>query len=317
MKNIIALALCFTVALANAKEKQTVVYLKFNNKIVDSQQEADFTRIIEKLDTKKKTYHVADFYKDGSPKKIGNAKNIIPFVVYEGEVTNFYTNGVKASVENYVNNQLIGNSFYFHPNGKLKEQRFYFKNELLTAETVYQVIQFADLDGKNLLNADATGEVNITHANGDIESGKFVNGYKDGLWKSFNATKQENYEDIYQSGAFVKGKTIETDGTITEYDKLFQNPGFLDRFASGFNSFVRNSILTPDVNPWGYASYGGRILVQFTVDVDGIIKDIDILLANHRPVKTKDVKYFANYQNQWIPAQFRGKPVKSTNVMLL
>lgn len=316
MKNIITVALCFIISLVNAKENQTVIYLNFNNQVVSKLEDADYTRIIEKLDTKKKSYYVSEFYKNGTPKKFGNVKTIIPFLVYNGEVTSFYLNGVKASLENYQNNKLIGNSFYFHPNGNLKEQRFYIENTILTAETIYQVVKFADLNGKNLLNENATGEISITHENGDIETGKFVNGYKDGLWKSFDAKKQENYEDTYQDRAFVKGKTITANGNVTEYNKLFQNP-LININDFNFRSFVRNSVLSQDINPWGYASYGGRVLVQFTVDVDGVIKNINVLNSNHRPVDSKDVKYFGNYDREWVPAQFRGKAIKSTNVILL
>lgn len=119
-----------------------------------------------------------------------------------GIYTEFDHQGLpKSQISGYKNGKPDGIQTYYLPNGKVQAS-------MALQEDVYKHIDCFNLSGENIYSADEKeGVLNYKYffPEGDLKiEGKFKNGTKDGLWKSYSihgkVISEENWVGGYQSG---------------------------------------------------------------------------------------------------------------------
>lgn len=308
MKYILTIVWSLFFVYASAQKKQNVYYFNSNGLEVQLKDSADVLRIIEEPDSSSSFFNIMEYYKSGNRKMIGKLSSFFPNLKFEDSAITFYENGKRASIENYKDNVLVGSAYYYHYNGVIKEERNYFgkdKNQL-NPSFKYKVMQVVDSSGNKFLDDMSNGVVDITDHDGNKESGAYINGLKNGIWKSYNAKLKENYEDNYENGKFIFGKTIESNGNVINYDESERLP----QFVGGTNAFAK--LLLENLKyPLSARNnkIQGKVYISFAVDVDGSLSDFKVVQSVDEELDTEALRVI-KLSPKWIPAMKKGKPVK-------
>lgn len=309
MKKLFTLFFTLSTLFSVAQKKQNVYFLDKKGKIVANKDSAEYIRIIQEPDSGSVNYVLQEFYLDGTQKRFGTVSRFEPKLVLEGSVTGFYENGKRESIENFVNNNLIGNAYYFYKNGKIKEHGTYQEkvlyNESPYYKEHYKILQYADSTGKLFLDENATGKVDVSDANGSF-SGSYLNGFKDGLWIQYDKKDSVTYEEIFEQGKLVKGKRIESNGEVREFDKFEILPQFKGGLTAFGNFLSRNLDYPPDARD---KNIQGKVFVQFVVKEDGALDEIKVVRGIGGGCDEEAIKVI-NHSPKWNPGLQRGKAVR-------
>ena len=229
MKSIFILIFSLAATFTFAQKKQNTYYFDANDDITFIKEKVSYFRVIQEPGAGSPYFIMQEFYNDNTIKRLGLVSSYEPNLKFEETLISYFPNGKKSSVENYKNNKLINFAYQYYHNGKIKEQRDYLDYldvSLKDAFFKYKTIQVLDSSGRKLLDENGSGIINIFDINSDSEAGAYVNGIKDGIWTSYNSVLNEQYEDVYTDGKYIKGKTIPSNGIAVEYEKLKQWPEF-------------------------------------------------------------------------------------------
>ena len=309
MKYILLIFLSLIFFYSSAQKKQNVYYFKNNGFEVQSKDSSDFFRVIEEPDSTSTYFNIKEYYKSGNRKMIGKLSSFFPSLIFEDRAITFYENGKRASIENYKDNVLIGSAYYYYFNGVVREERNYLEKDKnqLTPSIKYSVIQVVDSSGNKFLDTLSNGVVDITDHYGNKESGAYVKGLKNGIWKSYNAKLKENYEDNYEDGKLIFGKTIESNGNVINYDESEKLP----QFVGGTNAFAKlllENLKYPDGARKNKIQ--GNVYLSFAVEINGNLSDFKIVKSVDEELDAEALRVI-KLSPKWTPAMKKGKPVRS------
>ncbi|RZK55832.1 MAG: TonB family protein [Pedobacter sp.] len=315
-------SLCFLMSISflqAQQKKQNVYFLKDNNKEVAIRDSADFIRIIHEPDSGETNFMVQEFYKNGKKKTIGKVSNFEPFLVYEGSVMTFFDDGSRKDIIQYEKGKRIGIGYFYFRNGKLKRQYEYSSiDKNVSVATDANTMQLLNSEqGKLVYLADSLGTVlvkdGIGHAvevsgvsdNQLTEEGDYLNGLKSGTWVGRYHSGKSSYEEIYDAGKFVSGKSVQ-DGIDYPYTVVMTAP----IYKAGVNEFYRylgRSIKYP--SDAVKSNISGSVALSFVVNKDGKISDVEVL-KGVSPSIDEEAKRVLTYSPKWQPATHRGLPVR-------
>ncbi|HEY2584022.1 MAG TPA: hypothetical protein VGI43_19590, partial [Mucilaginibacter sp.] len=172
----------------------------------------------------KTLFRVNEYYKNGTPRLIGNSITK-SYVKFQGPLITFFSNGHRMRIENFLNGNPVGDIFEYYPNG-----RFYNKKSYLDTVTEETILQFKDC-------RDSTGKVLAENGNGhwitynddftrEAAAGKIVNGFQDSVW-GMNTNENVSYSTTYKNGKIIgrsNGKISLSVETVPEF------PGGIEAF---------------------------------------------------------------------------------------
>jgi antitoxin component YwqK of YwqJK toxin-antitoxin module len=131
-------------------------------------------------------------------------------------VTYFYPNGNTRGAGNYDQNQQVGQWQWWYANGKPRLVQEYpeavkpYEPDLAPR---YRAKSFWDFTG-TLVFSNGTGAYEGYHDNGrPEEKGQFLNGYQQGKWTGYHENGALYYEEEWEDGKLVSGKSYSEDGT--------------------------------------------------------------------------------------------------------
>ena len=313
MKYIITTLFISIPFLVNAQKKQNVYYVSDQDVIVDMIDSASYVRIVQEPDSGSNLYNLFEYYKDQKIKRIGKLNAFDPLEL-EGTVINYYKNGKRSSIENYKKNIKIGQFFSFHENGNLFEEIEYLENvdQIPKKDFInYKMIQIADSLGHQFLDDNGSGTFSLTKPNGDTESGAYLKGLKNGLWKSFDAKVREQYEDLYENGKFIHGKTIQGNGEILTYQMLDKAPEF-NGGLQAYGKFLEKNLNYP-INSRDNGIQG-RVYISFVIEKDGTPTDFKVAKGIATDLNNESLRVL-KLSPKWIPGIQRGKSVRMSYLM--
>jgi TonB family protein len=329
LKKIVALLtiLC-SFQLAQAQKKQNVYFFKNSGKEVKVKDSADFIRIIQEPDSGDVNFNLLEFYADGKKKTIGKLSAFDPKLVYEGVIARFAKSGLRVSASTYENGGLLGMSFYYHSNGKVKKQIEYVKSEFVPE--VNQMVGIdADFNNSNLgtansklvFYADSLGKVLVDEGNGHlieitkivsgerkgerIEEGSYKDGRKDGLWTGKEEINNLTFSETYSQGKLVSGESIVGDKKYT-YTSVLTPPEFRGG-KEGWRDYLSRTIKYPrDAAERGIS---GVVVIQFVVDKEGKLTDAKAMKSLYPTLDEEATRIFS-WSQKWVPAKMRGIPIQ-------
>jgi TonB family protein len=313
MKYILTTLLISCAFLVIAQKKQNIYYVNDQNVVVDHIDSASYIRIVQEPDSGSNLYNLFEYYKDEKIKRMGKLSEFEPLQL-EGTIVSYYKNGKRSSVENYTRNIKTGRCFSFYENGNLLEEIEYLEiiNKTQNKDFInYKMIQVGDSLGYQFLDENGSGTFLITKANGDTESGTYLNGLKNGLCKSFNSRLKENYEDVYENGKFINGKTVHDNGEILTYQVLEQLPEFKGGLQA-FATFLQKNLRYPKNSR--ERGIQGRVHIGFVIEKDGTPTDFKVIKSIAIDINNEAVRVLKLSPN-WTPGLQRGKSVRMSYIM--
>lgn len=230
---------------------------------------------------------VEDYYISGDVQMKGvykNGKRDGVFIYYSDHKT--YT-----SAGRYQDDQSIGKWETYHHNGKLESEVYYSDG--------YYVKNLWDSAGVQQVK-DGKGRELKKYPNGVVSTeGEYVDGRKHGYWYGRHADGRMYFEETYDHGRLLRGRSRNLNGDVFLYDEssFFPLPeGGYKRFYE----FVRAE--TDKVK----AERGGTVRLSFRVTTNRVITDISIEKGLTPELDQKAREILVKGPG-WIPARVHGQ----------
>jgi hypothetical protein len=300
-KNLILIIGLIGVLTSQAQETKLVktFYVGESGKRVFNIDSTKYIRTVGLNKNKDNTYEVIDFYTNNTAKSRGNSLTNYYNPKYQGSVVTFYPNGNKASKEEYDNGDLKSGDYYYQNNVLKKIITF-------DSKKVEQVSVLNDSLGNQFLDQKKSGVFKIIDENGELVEGRYVKGYRDGQWKTFNTKEKETYFDEYKMGQFTHGKTVYENGGVVEYNDLIILPQF-EPNPKAFFDFIKTN--------FDYAACArdnkveGDIRFSFTIEENGALTNAVLTKRIGSGCDEETLKAI-KLSPKWTPGLIRGKPTK-------
>lgn len=301
MKYVATLVFLLFSLLTHAQKAQNIYFVTDRGTLVSTKDSADFIRVIQEPDSGAVNYILKEFYKDGSKKRIGAVSQFTSLLILEGVVIDFYPNGRRKQIQNHVDGKTTGDAFYFYPNGKLREQRFYQEE----GYDSYKTLQYADSTGKTFLDETGSGHFEIALDANTKLNGSYLNGLRSGDWTGYMAKDTSTYIETFKDNRFIGGKRSEKNGKVIPYKEITTFPEFKGGFEN-FVKFMRKNQIDP-VEARGKKNIG-VVNVKFVVQEDGSLNEVRVV-KELGLAYDKEALRLIKASPKWIPATFRGKSV--------
>ena len=269
---------------------------------VDSKDKADFYRMVLPPDTTvdKTRGIINDFYKNGHKKMIGGAIIIEQQLLLSGSCIEFYENGKRKSIKNYVDGVQTGVFSQYYPSGRL-----------------YIAGEYDPKGGRIIKEArDTTGKVTASDGTGNmiiytndfkriVEEGPIVNGLEDGEWHGMSADSARSVLN-YKQGLFQNGKTFDKKGLEYPDDPVLREPSFPGGI-NAFFKFLQHTIRYPVVAK--EAGVQGQVFVSFNVERDGSLTNVYVAKGAGSGLDEEAMRVI-KLSSKWNPGIQGGIPVR-------
>lgn len=300
----------FAVSFTAYSQTEKIFFLKNNGKFVTNKDSADFMRVVDQRDSVSGLYKITEFYPNSVRKLIGTASLYWPKVIWEGPSITFDKQGRKVQQITYQNNSPAGAAYYYYPNGRVMKELNYVNTDINSSakgkvSLKYKLVNYYDSAGVQLVK-DGNGYLKETPNKRITEEGNYADGVRHGIWKGTVVEEEANFEEKYDKGTFVSGRSVKPDGKVTEYTIK----EVLPKFPGGekaFGKFLTENIKYPaEARSWGMA---GKVVLTYDVGKDGSITDIQVLSSPHYALEEEAVRVLKR-SPKWEPGIQNGIPVK-------
>lgn len=288
-------------------------YGEIFNVEVKTKDSAYFVRVVTEPDSGTTLYNISEYYKNGKRRLIGKTSTVAGTML-QGYCINFYPNGKKQQVANYVDGQMHGDVFTYYPNGAIYVVKEYTPGIL--------VPQYNLLKSDSIIKAcyDSTGKALVTDGNGYyigytkdfksiFEEGNIKSGLKDGNWKGLGEVDSSKitFIESYQNGKLVVGQATDLSGKIYSYSER-ETPANYDGGMEKFYNFLAKNIHYPKAAK--EAETQGKVMLQFNIDKDGSLGNINVLQSPGNGLAEESVRVL-KMTPKWIPGQKFGQIAKT------
>ncbi|PTQ99908.1 TonB family protein [Mucilaginibacter yixingensis] len=310
-------AACF----AKAQGQSTVYYLNKKGQITTSKDSALIVRTVTSQDAATGLYAFNDATTSGKQICSGQTTKINQLYL-QGHFTAYYPSGSKLADAVFNNDQRQVITIYY-PNGQ----------QYLTEKTTYESPSSGKYgritDVQILTCADSTGKMLTANGNGSFidyqpqiaapewssaafrygafhegyASGELKNGEKDGKWEGGN--RLFAYEDLYQGGKFVKGKSF-NNGKTYEYTELEKSAEFNGGITAFYQCLSQNVVYPQSARR---SKISGEVFVTFVINFDGHLTEAKVLRSPHPDLSAAALQALAQCP-AWTPGTQRGRPVR-------
>lgn len=233
---------------------------------------------------------------------------------WQGAVRDFYKNGKVQMKGSYINNERDGVFIYYSDHNTYqsagrydreravgKWERFH-ENGILMSEEYYLDSYFMknmwDSLGIQLVK-DGFGKYVNRYANGVInEEGDYKDGRKQGIWYGRHANGSMYFEEYFDKGRLISGRSRTIDGQTYVYDESSLYP-----IPEGGNAklvkYLKQRV--KEMNP----SMHGRVHLAFRLTANGIITEFQVSKSLNKELDDKAIG-FIKEGPKWIPAREHG-----------
>lgn len=260
-----------------------------------------YYRIIKDYKIDKENYTILEYNKSGVLQMEGTSKTKDSYTK-EGEVINYYENGKKKSVSNYIKGRTNGRDFQWYENGNKKLEGDYIEDEKKRT-TKHKIDQFWDISGaQKVINGNGYFE---DQEENESSKGELKNGYKEGFWEGAFKKSNSSYKETYKDGELISGISNDKDGRTYKYTEVEVRPspknGMMD-----FYNFIGKNYKTPAIQ-----GLKGKVYITFVVDKDGKIVEPKVLRDLGYGTGIEAIRVVTAYDG-FAPGEQRGKKVRCT-----
>ncbi|GAB3911093.1 energy transducer TonB [Mucilaginibacter boryungensis] len=248
-------------------------------------------------------------------------------MVLEGECTEYYLSGKKASIVIYKANRKLKETLYF-PNGNVylvKEYNYLVKDPANPQQVSVEdaIITCNDSTGKALIIngnrwftayrqppnpkfAKSFFGIDGIKANDNYEEGAVKNGKHDGQWKGGEKGTTFAYIENYDNGTFLSGNSTDKFGKQYTY-KVAEASAEYPGGVLNFYNYIGRSVKYPADDR--RSNVQGKVYATFVIDKDGSLTDFKILRTPSTAMAEETLRVLKE-SPQWKPAEQHGIPVR-------
>lgn len=258
-----------------------------------------YYRVIESFDTTKNMYSFKEYYKSGAISMSGQALTA-NVENKSGEFINYYENGNKKSITNYLKGRLIGNEELWYENGTKESESEYFESE--DGFSALQKLKNYWLENGKQTVVNGNGTYEKTFKFG-TEKGMYKNGLREGSWTGTFITNY-GYTEEYRNGKLVSGVSTDKDNNEYSYTQLEVKPEPLTSIKDFYQHIGRNFQI-----PRAYDRVKGKIYLSFVVEKTGELGEVKILKSLNDVLDQEGIRVVKSY-GKWKPGMQRGQNVR-------
>lgn len=229
---------------------------------------------------------VRDFYKNDKVQMKGSYDNN----ERDGVFLYYSDHNTYQSVGRYDHERAVGKWERFHDNGILMSEEYYLD--------VYFMKNIWDSLGNQLVK-DGFGKYLHRYANGVIsEEGEYKDGRKQGIWYGRHANGSMYFEEYFNNGRLISGRSRPLDGQTYMYDESSFYPmpdGGNAKLVQYLNQRVK------ELNPLVH----GRVHLAFRLTTSGVITEFQVSKSLNKELDDKAIE-FIKEGPKWIPAREHG-----------
>ncbi|GAB2564906.1 energy transducer TonB [Spirosoma areae] len=257
---------------------------------------------------------------DGELFTVDNADGRIRQEYYQhgkksGPELSYHGNGIIAEkIDDFDEKQVITS---WYSTGQIKRIRIVTKNKpLAPAIQSEQVVAVWDTignqyvkegNGRAIYHTERTSRSDTTKQTSFTEEGLYKDGFQQGIWTGYCADKSYFYEEQYDKGICLGGKSCSAGGDTVRYTDLGQMPEFTGGMQ-GLGQFLSQNLRYP-ANAQR-ARTQGKVFVSFTVCTDGTLCDYQVVKGAHPDLDQEAVRVVKQMSGRWKPGVQRGEKVR-------
>lgn len=292
-----------------AQADTIISYMRYkypgNTKEIDTVHDrarADFIRVVTQPNGKpgindKTFFSVKDFYLDGRPKLVGSLTRGNIYSSLNGPCVEYFANGHKKMIANYLWGTLNGDMISYYPNGRL-----------------YMTGVYNDGHLKILQCADSTSEITAENGHGTwknfsddfktlIGEGPIEDGVRNGIWKAV-VNDTVSSELTYKNNILISGVSHSKNGgsyNFTQIDQTAEMKGGISEFGSLMMKQMRypKSALNKHI--------GGEVKVSFILEKNGSVRDMNVMSNTDEALNEEAIRLL-KLITEWRPAKHYGVP---------
>jgi membrane associated rhomboid family serine protease len=258
----------------------------------------------------------AAYYRVGSRDSVGR---------WDGEVQDFYGNGdvmMKgmynrnkrhgififylprnrySAAGRYYDDRRFGKWETFHKNGKLAQEIFY--NDGIFVQNVWDSL------GSQLV-VDGNGKEIQRYPDGVIAvEGEYRHGVKEGYWYGRHPNGEMYFEENFNGGVLISGKSRSLEGETFVYDGTSMHPMPKEGFQK-FYAYVKSEAEKVDDDQMGH------VKISFRVTPGGVLRDVVIVQSSGNAFLDAKGKEIVLEGPPWLPARLHGhEPVEASGLV--
>jgi TonB family protein len=305
MKPLITL-LFLLIAPACFAQRQNIYFYKNGGIPVHDRDSADYIRVINEPDSGSTLYNVFEFYINGKPRLTAKSSTIEP-QKFEGTCVQYFKNGKRQTVSKFQNGRIIGEEYFYYPNGQPYFIRKYPDSVNADYKSESLIIAEYDTTGKAFLS-DGNGyykryDAGFSHI---IEQGNVKDGKRDGVWKGTDQGLHVSYTETYNNGKIIEGTSVGLNNDTVRYTIRQREPQFKGG-EKAFNNFLATHVKYPEGDRKNLVQ--GKVVVEFVVDRNGKVTEAKII-KNVSPDIDAEALRVVNSSPKWVPGFEYGRPVR-------
>ncbi len=213
-----------------------------------------------------------------------------------------YASGQTAKVT-LLESDVISQTISWYPNSILKEK--YYTQKIDDSTSLEKIIQVFDSSGAQQV---VKGNGYISGGGHPWGEGEVRNGYRVGTWRSFHPDGTLLFEEMYEDGKLVRGKSFR-DGKEFQYTQLETQPRYKGA-SRDFYRFLASNIRYP-VEAYRNRVQGSVVL-SVVVEPGGEISSVEVARSAGSALDAEAVRVIMLSSGKWIAGQNRGISVRST-----
>lgn len=260
-------------------------------------------------------YHVTDFYMSGEVASSG-AYLTSSYKVKDGEFAFYYPNGQIKSRGSFKENLRLGEWKWWYPNGQPMKDALIIHTNAVPNEEIVLTVNFWDQKGNQIVSQ---GKGELTQYNEYqyvdelyvVAKGNILDGLKHGPWLGYDKEGNLLYRELYREGLLLRGRAFVDNGNSVKYNTVSKAPMPVGGVRS-LQKHINKSLQYP--RNARYENISGQVLVQFVVDKDGSIQDVEAIKGIGGGCDEEAVRVIESF-GSWEPGVQRGQLRTSRMIM--
>ncbi|QEC74438.1 energy transducer TonB [Mucilaginibacter ginsenosidivorax] len=246
-----------------------------NGQPATKKEDATFIRVLLSPAIEGGLNRVNDYYLSGKLKFSGESSSPSWYPRFDGTCVSYFENGHKKGVYHFDKGRLTGDVIEYFPNGRVNTVKTISDGIYVNSTGMpgLKLTQCLDSVGNVLADGGDGKWLEYHGGNFPFAEGMVKKGVEDGDWHG-KLNDTISYTCKYDMGVLKEGKSISTKGNthlFTQIQSLPEFPGGQEKLIA----YIGRTLAYPaDAREKGIQ---GRVLVQFTVQTDGSLTDIQVV----------------------------------------
>jgi len=224
----------------------------------------------------------------------------------DGYCTSYHPNSNLASKGLYDADRRMGNWEYWYDNHQKQKEEVYTEDGKLKIESYW------NKNGKQLLKQGTGFYEFFDDFEMATEKGKFNRYEKEGTWVGYFDDGKMYFQEEWMAGKLISGLSHDkSDNTYAYTQAQYHTIPTFEGGIGEITKFLNKTIRYP--REAQKAGVEGKISVKFIVDIDGSVKDAQVINSNS--YLNEEALRIINMMPAWKPALLRGQKVAGASVL--